>query len=131
MRRRRPRVSPAINLAPFVDIVLLLVIFFMVSSTFITPESGLPIELPSAKTGVEEPSGVPTVVVDEKGRAYLGNRRLSDAALFAKLQSRLARDTRGLVILRADSRVAHGRVVEIMDLIRAAGAKKVAIAVLP
>ncbi len=131
MRRRRLRASPAINLAPFVDIVLLLVIFFMVSSTFITPESGLPIELPSAKTGVEEPASVPTVVVDERGRVFLGNRRLTDAALFARLEARLARDKQGLVILRADRRVPHGRVVQIMDLIRAAGAKKVAIAVLP
>jgi len=74
---------------------------------------------------------VPTVVVDAKGRVFLGNRHLTDAALYARLKARLANDKRGLVILRADQRVPHGRVVEIMDLIRAAGAKKVAIAVLP
>jgi len=131
MRRSRRRPKPEINLAPFVDVVFLLVIFFMVSSTFITPETGLPIELPSAQTGVEEPGDTPTVVLDEKGQAYLGNRRLSDAALFAKLQARLSEDPRGLVILRADAKVPHGRVVEVMDLIRQAGAKKVAIAVVP
>ncbi len=131
MRRSRRRPRPEINLAPFVDVVFLLVIFFMVSSTFITPETGLPIELPSAQTGVEEPTDVPTVVLDEKGQAYLGNRRLTDAALFAQLQSRLSRDERGLVVLRADAKVPHGRVVEVMDLIRQAGAKKVAIAVVP
>ena len=131
MRRTRIRPRPEINLAPFVDVVFLLVIFFMVSSTFITSETGLPIELPSAQTGVEEPRDVPTVVLDEKGRAYLGNRRLTDAALFAALQSRLSRDERGIVVLRADAKVAHGRVVEVMDLIRQAGAKRVAIAVVP
>ncbi len=131
MRRSKLRRAPELNLAPFVDIVFLLVIFFMVSSTFITPETGLPIELPSAETGLEEPQDVPTVVLDAQGRAYLGNRRLTDAALFAKLKERLGRDPRGLVILRADAKVPHGRVVEVMDLIRQAGAKKVAIAVVP
>jgi len=129
MRRRRLSRAPEINLAPFVDVVFLLVIFFMVTSTFITPESGLPIELPSAQTGVEKPADVPTVVLDDKGQAYLGNQRLTDAALFAKLKEILAEDERGLVVLRADQKVPHGRVVEVMDLIRQAGAKKVAIAV--
>jgi len=128
-RRRRP--SPALNLAPFVDIVFLLVIFFMVTSTFITPEEGLPVDLPSAQSAQEEPAGVPVVVVDARGRAFLGNRQLSDAALFAELRERLAEKKDRTVVLRADSKVPHGRVVEVMDILRQAGASRVAIAVVP
>ncbi len=129
--RRRGRTSPAINLAPLVDIVFLLVIFFMVSSTFITQETGLPIDLPSAQSGLEEPQGVPVVVLDEQGQAYLGNRRLSDAALFAQVKARLDRSEKKVAVLRADRRVPHGRVVQVLDILRRAGAARVAIAVLP
>ena len=128
-RRRRP--SPTLNLAPFVDIVFLLVIFFMVTSTFITPEEGLPVDLPSAQSAEQEPTGVPVVVVDARGQVFLGNRRYSDAALFAELKDRLAGKKDRTVVLRADSKVPHGRVVEVMDILRQAGASRVAIAVMP
>ncbi len=128
---RRRRSSPTLNLAPFVDIVFLLVIFFMVTSTFITPEEGLPVDLPSAQSAEQEPTGVPVVVVDARGQVFLGNRRYSDAALFAELKDRLAGKKDRTVVLRADSKVPHGRVVEVMDILRQAGASRVAIAVMP
>ena len=131
MASRRRRREPVINLAPLVDIVFLLVIFFMVTSTFITPETGLPVDLPQAVTGDEQPSGAPTVVVSADGVAYWQGKPVADDQLLVSLQAELAADRAGTVILRADRKTPHGRVVQVMDIIRRAGAKRVAIAAVP
>jgi len=131
MASRRRRREPVINLAPLVDIVFLLVIFFMVTSTFITPETGLPVDLPQAVTGDEQPSGAPTVVVSADGVAYWQGKPVADDQLLASLQAELAANRAGTVILRADRKTPHGRVVQVMDIIRRAGAKRVAIAAVP
>ncbi|AEB12215.1 ExbD/TolR family protein [Marinithermus hydrothermalis] len=129
--RRRPKLDPAINLAPFIDIVFLLVVFFMVTSTFITPETGLPIDLPGAVTGEAKPASAPVVVLDAQGQAHWQGQAVDDATLLVALRGALVDDPVGTVVLRADRKVPHGRVVEVMDTIRRAGAKRVAIAVIP
>jgi len=131
MASRRRRHDPVINLAPLVDIVFLLVIFFMVTSTFITPETGLPVDLPQAVSGEERPSGAPTVVVSADGVAYWQGKAVADDALLGILRRAVAADPVGTVILRADRKTPHGRVVQVMDIIRRAGAKRVAIAAMP
>ncbi|HGY08855.1 MAG TPA: biopolymer transporter ExbD [Oceanithermus profundus] len=131
MANRRRRREPGINLAPLVDIVFLLVIFFMVSSTFITPETGLPIDLPQATSGEERPQGAPVVVVRADGQVFWKGEPTADADLLTELRGVLAADPVGTVVLRADRKTAHGRVVQVMDLIRRAGAKRVAVAAVP
>ncbi len=131
MASRRRRREPVINLAPLVDIVFLLVIFFMVTSTFITPETGLPVDLPQAVSGEERPSGAPTVVVSSDGVVHWQGKEVADDQLLSGLRGVLASDPVGTVILRADRKTPHGRVVQVMDIIRRAGAKRVAIAAIP
>ena len=131
MASRRHRREPSINLAPLVDIVFLLVIFFMVTSTFITPETGLPVDLPQAVSGEARPAGAPVVAVAADGTAYWKGKSLADDELLGKLRGALAKDQVGTVILRADRKTPHGRVVQVLDIIRRAGAKRVAIAAVP
>ncbi len=131
MTNRRSRREPVINLAPLVDIVFLLVIFFMVTSTFITPETGLPVDLPQATSGEARPSGAPEVVVRADGEVFWKGKRVGDDELLVVLRGALASYKPGTVILRADRATPHGRVVHVMDIIRRAGAKRVAIAAVP
>lgn len=131
MASRRRRREPVINLAPLVDIVFLLVIFFMVTSTFITPETGLPVDLPQAVSGEEKPSGAPEVDVSADGVIHWRGKEVADDQLLSDLRGVLAGDPVGTVILRADRKTPHGRVVQVMDIIRRAGAKRVAIAAVP
>lgn len=133
MRSRRFSRSghePSLNLAPLVDVVLLLVLFFMVSTTFITPESALPVQLPTAITSKATSQGLPSVAVNAKGQAFWQGRVVDNAALKKGLERALAKDSSGVVVLRADKDSLHGRVTEIMDLIRQAGAKSIVIAVI-
>lgn len=127
-RARRGRGAPAIDLTPMVDVVFLLIIFFMVSTTFITLESGLPVDLPQASSAEAQAEGMPTVTIAADERIYAAGSEVSEDALVAAVESMLAADGGDTVILRADQTVQHGLTVRVMDAIKRAGAQRVAIA---
>lgn len=120
--------SASIDMTPMVDVVFLLVIFFMVSTTFITMQSGLPVDLPSAKTAVTEPSSLPTVTITKTDQIYVGGQQVTQAQLVDAVRKEMASSGYTTVVLRADTTVEHGVVVQVMDLIKQAGAKRLAIA---
>ena len=133
MNRRRHRrlvgTGLSIDLTAMVDVVFLLIIFFMVSTTFITLESGLPVDLPQAQSTQAQASGLPTVTVTADQRIYLSGSQVSEDDLLATLESVLAEEaSQGVVVLRADSTVPHGLTVRVMDVIKRAGAQRIAIA---
>ena len=127
-RTRRVRLAPVLDLTPMVDVVFLLIIFFMVSTTFITLESGLPVDLPQAQSAQAQAEGTPTVTIDASQRIYLAGTEVAETSLVAMLEAVLAERADGVVVLRADQSVPHGLTVRVMDLIRQAGAQRVAIA---
>lgn len=127
-RQSRFRQTPTLDLTPMVDVVFLLVIFFMVSTTFITLESGLPVDLPEAQTSVAEPSSLPTVTVTKEGEIFFGGARVAEAQLAAIVRQDLETTGQTTVVLRADRDVPHGVAVRIMDLLKQAGAQRIAIA---
>lgn len=131
MRARRPRrarLSPILDLTPMVDVVFLLIIFFMVSTTFITLESGLPVDLPQASSAEAQSEGMPTVTIDASERIYLGGDEVDESSLVPALEALLRQQEEEVVILRADQSVSHGLTVRVMDAIKRAGAVRVAIA---
>ena len=114
-------------MAPLVDVVFLLVIFFAVSTTFLET-AGLELELPSStSTAQREPKEI-TVFLEADGSVTLGNERLSPKDLGPRLRAELEEAERKIVVLRADTKTAHGDVVKIMDLIRDAGAEGLTVA---
>jgi len=127
-RSRRVPVAPGLDLTPMVDVVFLLIIFFMVSTTFITLETGLPVDLPRAQSAQAQPSELPTITVTRDERVFLAGAELALADLVVALQEAMAASGQTTVVLRADEAVPHGFVVEVMDLIRVAGAQRIAIA---
>ncbi len=124
--------EPDINLTSLIDVVFLLLIFFMVSTTF-DRQALLRLELPEAETA--EAESVPRVIevtVTEDGRILVGDDLLTEnnrAALRAVLDQRRADDDAPLVV-RADTRAPHGLVVLVLDVAAAAGFQRVGIATL-
>jgi len=115
-------------MTPMVDVVFLLVIFFMLTTTFITMQSGLPVDLPSAQTAVAEPSTLPTVTITKAENIYVGGAQVTQGQLIDAVRKQMAASGYTTVVLRADASVPHGLVVTVMDLLKQAGAKRLAIA---
>ena len=130
MKFVRPRRDPVeINLTPLIDVVFLLLIFFMVSTTFETRQA-LELTLPESQAGAPaEPSAPVTLTVDAAGNYRLGERSLASLeALHDALadQAPVARE-HGLVI-EADAATAHADVVAALDQVAMLGIQRVRIA---
>ncbi len=129
MRRRRSRpAAPIFTFAPMVDIVLLLLIFFMTTTSFLKSERGLKVDLPSAsQASSSQPS--PEVVLTKDGKILFDKRvNLTPLQLEQALRA-VFKGAPSAVSLRADTDARHGRVVEVMDAIKRAGATRLAVAV--
>ncbi|MDZ7853353.1 MAG: biopolymer transporter ExbD [Halomonas sp.] len=115
-RRRREPVE--VNLTPLIDVVFLLLIFFMVSTTFETRQA-LELELPESQSGQDMEASPVTLVVTAEGEYRLGEQ-IHDAGMLGEALAAEAEQARehGLVV-EADGRAAHADVVRVLD--RAAG----------
>ena len=125
----RRSVSPEvqINIAPLVDVVFLLVIFFAVSTTFLE-SAGLELTLPNSSSSADVPPSQVSVVVTADGLLYLDGEQVDEQGLAEQLRERLAAMEQKLVVLKADTETPHGKVVRVMDLAREAGATELNIA---
>ncbi len=119
MKFRRQRLEEvSINLTPLIDVVFLLLIFFMVSTTF-TRETQLSIDLPEATGEARENTGEEIeILIDESGRYRVNGRGLADnrlRTLQAAIYKLSAGDTTLPMIISADAQAAHEDVVRAMD----------------
>jgi len=118
--RRQRREEVGINLTPLIDVVFLLLIFFMVSTTF-TRETQLSIDLPEAEGQVKESTQQQIeILIDEAGRYRVNGQGLVDArlrTLQAAIYKVSAGDTTMPMIITADGQAAHEDVVRAMDAV--------------
>ena len=123
---KRYALMSEINVTPFVDVMLVLLIVFMVTAPLLTV--GIPVDLPKVKanalTDQKDPLEI-TVRLD--GSVYLGESLVKVENLISRLNAITDKNTQARIYVRGDRVVAYGRVMEIMSLINAAGYVKVAL----
>ena len=127
--RRRLRESGegvTFDFAPMVDIVLLLLIFFFLTSSLGARQNALPLDLPRASTTVRETPALPIVSVDRSGKVFLNAKETTLTKLGGQLKP-LLKASSGVVGLRADERGNYGTVVRVMDEIKKAGGERLAL----
>ena len=122
------RADPMIDVTPMIDVVFQLVLFFMVSTTFVS-SPGIQVDLPrsSAQTVLSEDRDV-NVWMTADGGVYVDDAPVDMAALLQIFRSRAEVDPNTLVVMKADEGVSHGRVVTVMDMARGEGLTRLAIA---
>jgi biopolymer transport protein ExbD len=120
-------VGSTLDLTPVVDIVFNLLIFFALSLNFAAASRGIDIKLPSASSAKTIRSDQVTVNLTKEGLIFLDDKKITLEQLGPMLKEKA--DKKSLVIIRADSDVAHGRVVRIMDIIKSQELNRIAIAV--
>ena len=118
-----------INITPLVDIFLVLLIIFMVTTSVITNQ-GKQVDLPGAAVAKATPSGV-TVTIDSDGGIQIGDKAVKADALKAELKAALDASREKVVILRGDRKVLLGQAVNILDVAQQAGASGIALATRP
>nr|WP_281416297.1 biopolymer transporter ExbD [Deinococcus aestuarii] len=114
------------DFAPMVDIVLLLLIFFFLTSSLGARQSALPLDLPRASTTVQETPALPIVSVTQDGKVYLNGKETTLTKLGGQLRPLLAASG-GVVGLRGDERGNYGTVVQVMDVVKRAGGERLAL----
>ena len=127
-RRKRRAVMSEINVTPFVDVMLVLLIIFMVSAPLLTV--GVPIDLPQSQAKSLDQDREPlTVSVNDKGEVYLQNSEIAVDELVPKL--RAITEARGgneeRIYVRGDRTVNYGTIMKVMGRLSAAGYRRVAL----
>jgi biopolymer transport protein ExbD len=109
----------------------LLLIFFMLTTTFINVESGVKVNLPSGDfAAVDEIQNV-VVAITENNVLYINNRLINPNDLPESINEEIRDNLDTLIVLEADQNITHGKVVRVMDLIKKGGANRIAIATRP
>ena len=116
-----------INVMPLVDMVFLLLIFFMVTTSFVK-ETGIDVHRPTASTAQLKDKGNILLGVSEDGRIYFEKKAIDLRSVRAHIQRSLAENPDGAVVIVADQKSDTGIVVRVMDQCRLAGAQRVSIA---
>lgn len=114
-----PDIPAQINIVPMIDVIFAILTFFIMSTLFLTRSEGLPVNLPKAATAKQQqvPSKV-TITVDEQGVVSLNRKPTTVDDLTAQVRALVGSNSEVLVIINADEKVGHGKVVAVMDRVR-------------
>jgi biopolymer transport protein TolR len=125
-RRSTGQTFTDINVTPFVDVMLVLLVIFMVTAPMLTV--GVPVDLPKTKAAKMNDQTEPLVVsVDANGKSYLQEAELEGDALIERLIAVSGNNPDAKIYVRGDQKIHYGRVMEIMGVIAAAGFSKVSL----
>ena len=124
--RRRYRPLSEINVTPFVDVMLVLLIVFMVTAPLLTV--GVPVDLPKTEAAQLTDQIEPLVVsVDARGKLFLQETELEREQLVPRLKAITGAKPDTRIFVRGDKTIAYGEVMTVMGMISAAGFSKVAL----
>ena len=123
----KPKRKVLINITSLIDVLFLLLIFFMISSTFLE-QPGMKLELPEAKSFEVEEQKELILHIAPDGRIFLNERAVEIDSLLEYLTAEVERDKESPLVLKADKQVPHGNVVEVMDIAKQAGIRKLVVA---
>ena len=132
-RRRRHKRRGAINeinMTPFIDVMLVLLIIFMVAAPLMTV--GVPLDLPQTRAAPLNVDAKPiTLSIRQTGQVFLGDTELKDHEIVPRLTASATQGLEERVFVRGDKRVDYGRVAQVMSIVTGAGFKRVALVTEP
>jgi len=126
-RKKRLRYQVQTPLTALIDIVFLLLIYFLLTTNFMVDE-GIKIKLPHARASAPQTEETITVYVDRDGRSYLNNQEIDVGNLFTRLKKMIGGQENKLVVVRADRATVLNKVVKVMDIAKTAGAGRLCLA---
>ena len=128
-RRKRARddEESEVNLTPMLDVVFIMLIFFIVTASFVK-EAGIDVNRPDAATAERKEKGNILVAITGDNQIWVDRRMVDPRALRANIERMHAENPHGAVIIQADGASKNEQLVQVMDAARLAGVKSVSIA---
>lgn len=131
MRMRRHHAGSddeaGIDLTPMLDIVFIMLIFFIVTSSFVR-EAGIEVQSPSAASATDQPRGTILIAVSANGEVWIDRQRVDIRAVRAAVERLRVDQPDSSVVVQADRDSRSGLVIQVMDQVRLAGVQDVAVA---
>jgi len=129
MRRRRARkqTDSEVNLTPMLDVVFIMLIFFIVTASFVK-EAGIEVSRPAAATAERKERGNILIAITENDQIWMDRRQVDVRALRANIERLHAENPQGSVVIQADKNSKNGLLVEVMDAARSSGVSNVSLA---
>jgi biopolymer transport protein ExbD len=129
MRKRRGGADDEseVNLTPMLDVVFIMLIFFIVTASFVK-ESGIDVNRPDAQTAEKKEQGNILVAISSSGQIWIDKRQVDPRALRANIERLKAENPQGSVVIQADRESKNGLLVKVMDAARQAGVENVSLA---
>jgi biopolymer transport protein TolR len=115
-----------INVTPLVDVTLVLLIIFMVTATYVVKEA-IEVDLPRAASGGETVGPTLAFALDREGQLFLDGAPATPETARAAVRAAVARSGEARALISADRAVSHGRVVEVIDLVKREGLTRFAL----
>ncbi|MEE2679780.1 MAG: biopolymer transporter ExbD [Myxococcota bacterium] len=126
-RRDRDQDESEVNLTPMLDVVFIMLIFFIVTASFVK-EAGIDITRPPAATAERKERGNILVAITENDQIWVDRRQVDPRALRANIERLHAENPQGSVVIQADKASKNGLLVQVMDAARLAGVSSVSLA---
>jgi len=125
--KKRERYTIQAPLTSLIDIVFMLLIYFLLTTNFMVDE-GIKVKLPQAQASAPQVQKEITIYVDESGQAYLMDQPVALDQLFTRLKKMIGNESDRLVVVKSDRRVILNKAVKVMDIAKAAGAGRLCLA---
>ena len=113
-----PDLPTKINIVPMIDVIFAILVFFIVSSLYLTRSEGLPVNLPQAKTAEVQKTQQITVSLDSEGKLSIDSKPTQLAQLRTEIEKLINTESTTVVVVNADKIVEHGQVVDVIDRLR-------------
>ncbi len=126
-RAKRKADEATIDMTPMLDVVFIMLIFFIVTTSFIK-EAGVDIEHPLAGTAVKKPKASILIGISSKGEIWISKEQIKVEAVRAKIGKMRLDNPEGAIVIQADIKAKAGVVLEVLDAVKAAGVSDVSIA---
>ena len=129
MRRLRKQEAEeaGIDITPMLDIVFIMLIFFIVTATFVK-ETGIDVTRPEAETAVKQKRVGILIAIDERSQIWINRRQIDLLAVRANVERLHAENPQGGAVIQADGKAETGTLVKVMDQVRLAGVPSISIA---
>ena len=108
----------SINILPMIDIIFAILSFFIISSLYLTKIDSIKVNLPKSSTSIREQNKSQIITVDNNGKIYFNSNEVSLENISALIRTNIENLEEPIVILRADTSVKHGLIVNLLDELR-------------